>query len=152
MEKKTKLSVPTDSQVIVITRDFELPVDALFTAFVDADIVAHWMGTNVIQLESKPFGHYVFETTDPTGHVHVFNGTIHELEENKKITRTFQMVGTPFPVQLEYLTFESLSVETSRLVMHVVYKTTDVRDAMLKMPFEAGINMAHQRLENYFKS
>ena len=57
------------------------------------------------------------------------------------------MENTPFPVQLEFLEFESLTDNTSRLRMHIVYRSVEDRDKMLKLPFAQGINMAHNRLQ-----
>lgn len=147
MEQKTKISAENDKQEIVVTREFELPVELLFKAHIEPEIVEQWMGTKVLKLESKRHGSYQFETTDPKGNKHRFNGTIHEFEPNQKITRTFEMENTPFPVQLEFLTFEQLPDETSKLTMHIVYKSLSDRDNMLKLPFAQGINMAHNRLQ-----
>jgi hypothetical protein len=58
------------------------------------------------------------------------------------------MENTPFPVQLEFLDFERLSDSTSKLSMHIVYKSVAHRDQMLKLPFAQGINMAHNRLQD----
>lgn len=147
MEKKTKIEAEEGRQEIRITREFELSLELLFKAYIEPDLVEQWMGTKVLKLESKKHGSYQFETTDPMGNKHGFNGTIHEFELNQKITRTFEMQNSPFPVQLEFLEFEKLTEETSKLTMHVVYKSVFVRDEMLKLPFAQGINMAHTRLE-----
>jgi hypothetical protein len=79
------------------------------------------------------------------------NGVIHEFVPEQKITRTFQMENTPFPVQLEFLVFEKLTEDTSKLTMQIVYKSPADREAMLKLPFAKGINMAHNRLEEVVK-
>lgn len=147
MEQKTKIHAEDGRQELTVTRIFELPVDLLFQAYTDASIVAEWMGTKVLKLENKAHGGYQFETTDPKGNIHRFNGVIHEIVPNEKITRTFQMEGTPFPVQLEFLEFESIDADNSKLTMHIVYKTAEWRDRMLQMPFAFGINMAHNRLQ-----
>lgn len=105
------------------------------------------MGTRVQKLESYRHGSYRFETTDPRGKVHGFNGTIHEFVKEEKITRTFEMESAPFGVQLEFLEFVKLTEDTSRLNIHVVYRSVDVRDQVLKLPFIQGINMAHNRME-----
>ena len=81
------------------------------------------------------------------GNVHVFSGAIHDVLPNVSITRTFEMENTGFPAQLEFLEFEELSSEKSRLTMHIVYKNREVRNAVLKLPFAQGINMAHNRLQ-----
>lgn len=147
MEQKTKIAAEPGKQDLIITRAFELPVHLLFLAYVKPEIVEQWMGTKVLKLESRRHGSYQFETTDPMGNPHRFNGTIHEFEPDRQITRTFEMENTPFPVQLEYLTFEELSDTTSKLTMHVVYKSSTDRDNILKLPFAQGINLAHNRLQ-----
>ncbi|MEO6720085.1 MAG: SRPBCC domain-containing protein [Ferruginibacter sp.] len=148
MEQKTKIDAEDGKQEIVITREFDLPLELLFKAYEEAGIVEQWMGTKVLKLENKKHGSYQFETTDPKGNKYGFNGTIHEFNPNQRITRTFEMEGTPFPVQLEFLEFEKLTGDTSKLTMQIVYKSVAHRDQMLQLPFAQGINMAHNRLQN----
>ncbi len=150
MEQKTKIHAEDNQQFLVVTRAFDLPVHLLFRAYTEAELVEQWMGTRVLHLENRKFGSYQFETTDPKGNVHIFSGVIHEHNFNQKITRTFEMENTPYPVQLEFLTFESDGIEKSRLNMHIVYKTVADRDNMLKLPFAYGINMAHDRIQEIF--
>lgn len=152
MELKTEINAEEGRQDLLITREFDLPTDLLFTAFIEPEIVEQWMGTKVIKLVPARYGSYQFETTDPRGGIHRFSGTIHEIEPNKKITRTFEMENTPFPVQLEFLAFEPLPGDKSRLTMHVIYKTVTDRDNMLRLPFAQGINMAHNRLQQVFNN
>ena len=148
MELKTKINAEDGKQELVITREFDLPLDLLFKAFTEPEIVEQWMGTKVLKLENKKHGSYQFETTDPKGNKHGFNGTIHEFSPNQRITRTFEMENTPFSVQLEFLEFEQLGEDRSKLNMHVVYKSAALRDQVLQLPFAKGINMAHDRLQN----
>jgi len=148
MERKTNIHAEAGKQELMITREFDLPLELLFKAYEDPEIVEQWMGTKVLKLENKKHGSYQFETTDPRGNKHGFNGTIHEFIPNEKITRTFEMENTPFAVQLEFLEFEQLTDDTSKLTMHVVYKSVALRDQMLKLPFAQGINMAHNRIQD----
>ncbi|GAA4310714.1 SRPBCC family protein [Mucilaginibacter gynuensis] len=148
MELKTKIDAIDGKHDLLITREFDLPVDLLFKAYEEPEIVEQWMGTKVLKLENKKHGSYRFETTDPKGNKHGFNGTIHEFIPNQKITRTFEMENTPFEVQLEFLEFEQLTNDTSKLTMHIVYRSVALRDQMLQLPFAQGINMAHNRLQN----
>ena len=46
---------------------------------------------------------------------------------------------------------EKLTENTSKLTMQIVYKSPADREAMLKLPFAKGINMAHNRLEQVVK-
>jgi uncharacterized protein YndB with AHSA1/START domain len=150
MEQKTKIAAENGKQEIVITREFDLPLELLFKAYVESEIVEQWMGTKVLKLENVKHGGWQFETTDANGNV-VFqaNGVIHEIIENQKITRTFEMENTPFPAQLEFLEFEKTSDQTSKLTMQIVYKSVALRDQMLKLPFAQGMNMAHNRLQDF---
>jgi uncharacterized protein YndB with AHSA1/START domain len=147
MELKTKISAEDGKQEIVITREFDLPLALLFKAYEEAEILEQWMGTKVLQLENKKHGSYAFETSHNGNVVFRANGTIHEFIHNQKIIRTFEMENSPFPVQLEYLEFEKLTEETSKLTMHIVFKSVASRDQLLQMPFATGINMAHNRLQ-----
>ena len=148
MEQKTKIHAEDGKQDLLITREFELPLDLLFKAYEEAEIVEQWMGTKVLKLENKKHGSYRFETTDPKGNKHGFNGVIHEFNPNQQITRTFEMEHTPYGVQLEILSFEKLTEDSSRLTMHVIYESVAKRDQVLQLPFKQGINMAHNRLES----
>ncbi len=148
MERKTKINAEDGKQELLITREFDLPLELVFKAYTEADIVEQWMGTKVLKLENKKHGGYQFETTDPLGNKHGFNGVIHEFSPNRKITRTFEMENTPFETWLEYLEFEKLTDDTSKLNIHIVYKSVALRDQMLQMPFAQGINMAHNRLQD----
>lgn len=147
MELKTKIHAAEGQQDLVITRDFDLPLELLFKAYEDPEIVEQWMGTKVMKLENKNHGSYRFVTTDPKGNKHGFHGVIHEFSPNHKITRTFEMENAPFSVQLEFLEFEKLTDDTSRLTIHSIYRSNELRDQMLKLPFAQGINMAHNRLQ-----
>ena len=147
MERKTKINAEDGKQELMITREFDLPLELLFKAYEDAEIVERWMGTKVLKLENKKHGSYWFETTDPKGNKYGFNGVIHEFTPNHKITRTFEFENTPFGVQLEVLEFEQLTDDTSKLTIHTIFESVEQRDQMLKMPFAQGINMAHNRLQ-----
>ncbi|HWD94279.1 MAG TPA: SRPBCC domain-containing protein [Verrucomicrobiae bacterium] len=147
MELKTKINAEAGRQDLAITREFDLPVELLFKAYVEADLVEQWMGTKVLKLESKKHGSYQFETTDPKGNKYRFSGAIHELSPNAKIIRTFEMENMPMGVQLEFYEFQKLTDDTSRLNMHVIYESAAQRDQVLKMGMTQGINMAHNRLQ-----
>lgn len=148
MEQKTKLIAEDGKQEIFITRTFDLPVNLLFKAYTEPELVEQWMGNKVLKLENQAHGSYQFETTDGQGNV-LFraNGSIHKVIENENITRTFEMENSGFPVQLEFLDFEPITEDTSKLTMKIVFKSVADRDNMLKLPFVQGINMAHNQLE-----
>ncbi len=149
MERKTTVTAEEGTQELTITREFDLPLNLLFKAYVDADIIEQWMGTKVLKLESKKHGSYQIETSDGKGNVAFrANGVIHECIPNQKIIRTFEMEGTPFGVQLEIYVFEQLTEDTCKLNMHVIYESVAQRNQVLQLPFAQGINMAHNRIQD----
>lgn len=147
MELKTKVDAENGGNDLTITREFDLPVELLFKAYSEAEIVEQWMGTKVLKLDNQKHGSYRFETTDPKGNKYGFNGTIHEFIPDRKITRTFEFENMLFDVQLEFLDFRKLTDNTSKLTIHSIYRSAEHRDRVLQMPFKQGLNMAHNRLE-----
>ena len=127
MELKTKIAADDGKQYLVITREFDLPLELLFKAHVEPEIVEQWMGTKVLKLEGKKHGGWQFETTDAKGNV-VFraNGVIHEFVPNQKITRTFEMENTPFPVQLEFLEFEKLGGNSALIAAEMIKRKAEL--------------------------
>ena len=147
MEQKTKINAEEGKQELLITREFDLPLELLFKAYIEPEIVEQWMGTKVLKMENKKHGSYQLETIDPKGNKYYFNGTIHDFIPNQKIIRTFEFENMPFGVQLELLTFEKLGDDTSKLTMHVLYESVVQRDQVVKMGMTQGINMAHNRMQ-----
>ena len=148
MELKTKVNAEDVKHDIIITREFDLPLELLFRAFTEPELIEQWMGNKVLKFEAKKYGSWHFEKRDDKGNV-VFeaDGVIHEFIPNRKITRTFEMHNTPFGVQLEVSDFERLTHDTSKVTLHTIYETVGQRDEVLKLPFKQGINWAHNRLE-----
>ena len=57
MEQKTKIHAEDGKQDLVITREFDLPVELLFRAYSEAELVEQWMSneystTKMLKLES----------------------------------------------------------------------------------------------------
>lgn len=148
MELKTKIHAEQDKQELIITREFDLPLSLLFKAYEDPEIVAQWMGTKVVRLENREHGSWRYETSYEGKVVFAANGVILDFIPDQKITRTFQMEQSDFPVQLEFFEFEALSDTRSRLRMHIVFKSVAFRDQLLQMPFAQGLSLAHDRLQD----
>jgi uncharacterized protein YndB with AHSA1/START domain len=153
MERKTKITAEDGKQELTITREFDLPLELLFKAHEDIEIIEQWMSheyatMKVLKLESKNHGSWQYESKDLSGKVVLrANGVIHEFVPNQKIIRTFEMENSPFPVQLEFMEFEQLTESTSKLSIQIIYKSVALRDQMLQLPFAYGLNMAHNRLQ-----
>ncbi len=147
MEQKTQVHAETGKQELTITREFELPVEWLFEAYQEPKLLEQWMGTKVLKMDNRKHGSYAFETSHNGKVVFRANGTIHEFIPNQKIIRTFEMENAGMGVQLEFLEFEKLTGDTSKLTMQVIYRSVEHRAMQLKMPFAYGLNRAHDRLQ-----
>ena len=147
MEQKTKIDAQEGAQYLLITREFDLPVELLFLAYTDSKLLEQWMGTKVLKLVNAKHGSYQFETAHNGNVVFKAHGTIHDLIPNRKIIRTFEMENMPIGVQLEFLEFEKLTENTSKLNIKIIYQSAQHRQQQLKMPFAYGLNMAHDQLQ-----
>lgn len=154
MELKTKVHAEEGKQELTVTREFDLPVELLFKAHADPRIFEQWMSheygtTKMLRFEGGKYGHWQFQTADAGGNV-MFgaHGVFHEFIPDSKIIRTFEMTTAPLEVQLEFLDFEKLTGDTSKLTMHSVFRSLAFRDQLLKAPFAQGLTMAHDRLQN----
>ncbi len=158
MESKTKMHAEDGKQDLTITREFDLPVELVFKAHTEPELIVQWKvnpntTAKILKFEGKKHGGYQMESTDSQGKVvSSVHGVIHEFIPNRKITRTFEMDNAPFGVQLEICDFEALTDSTCRLNMHVVYESAAQRDQVLKLPFAYGLNMAHNRIEELLKT
>jgi uncharacterized protein YndB with AHSA1/START domain len=153
MEQKIKVNAEDGKQDLIITREFDLPVELLFKAHAEPQLIEQWMSNpyataKALKFEARKHGSFQLQSTDASGKV-VFrsNGVIHEFVPNKKIIRTFELENAPFGVQFEIYDFEKLTESTSKLNMHVIYESGKLRDQLLKMPFAQGINMAHDQIQ-----
>lgn len=152
MEQKTKITADEGRQELIITREFELPVELLFKAHTAPGLIEQWMSlgissTKVVKQENKKYGLWQYETFQEGKKVYGSSGAILDFVPNEKITRSFEMENVPFPVQLEFMEFGKITDETSKLTMQMIFKSVAIRDQLLKMPFAKGINLAHNRLQ-----
>lgn len=147
MEQKTNINALEGKQDLTITREFDLPVELVYKAYTEAEFIAQWMGTNVLKLENRNHGSYEFETSHEGNVMFKANGTIHKLIPNQEMVRTFEMENTPIGVQLEFLNFEKVTEDKSKLTIQIIYRSEKHRAEQLKLPFAYGLNMAHNKLE-----
>ncbi|TAE48284.1 MAG: hypothetical protein EAZ89_15495 [Bacteroidetes bacterium] len=53
MKRKTSVTAEAGKQDLVITREFELPVELLFMAYSKPELLEQWMGTKVLKLVAE---------------------------------------------------------------------------------------------------
>jgi uncharacterized protein YndB with AHSA1/START domain len=87
VENRTTINAEEGKQDIVVTREFDLPVELLFKAHTEPKLLEQWMGLTVVKLESKNHGSFEFEILREGKVVFTANGTIHQVIPNKTIIR-----------------------------------------------------------------
>lgn len=153
MERKTEVHAENGKHDLVITREFDLPIELLWRAHSEAEIVEEWMSHDYSQLrfvnmDFKRHRGWEFERRDPQGDVHLrAHGVFHAIVHEQRIVRTFELLDAPFGVQMEVYEFVSLGVDASLLRLHIVYESVDCRDQMLQKGMVTGLGMAHNRLQ-----
>ncbi len=152
MTNAVTITAPEGVPFIEIEREFDAPVDAVFRAHSDPDLVRQWMGPNGYQMDIEAWefttgGRYRYLHKDDKGQEYAFNGVFHVVRENEFAIQTFEFELVPDVVALESLTLTDLGGGRSRISVHSVYPTLESRDAMVASGMETGLVEGYARLE-----
>ncbi|TWH10964.1 MULTISPECIES: SRPBCC family protein [Rhodococcus] len=145
------LSIPEGVPFIDYEREFDFPVEDVFRAHKDPDLVAQWLGPRGLEMKIEEYdlrtgGSYRYEHSDDSGSYR-FAGVFHTVRENELIVQTFEYLGFPDVVSLETLTFVDLGNGRCKLVGHSVYPSQEARDGMAESGMETGLTEGFERLE-----
>jgi uncharacterized protein YndB with AHSA1/START domain len=148
--KETTIETP-GSNTITITRDFDAPVDKVFRAMTDPELISQWMGpkylTNVeLTNDARHGGTWTLVQRDPDGNEHAFRGVFHGEQTPELSMRTFEWLGMPGHVSLETLRLEDLGDGRTRSHAVSVFTTTEDRDGMAAN-MESGVLEGYERLD-----
>ncbi|MFD1148414.1 SRPBCC family protein [Saccharothrix hoggarensis] len=147
-------SIDADPAVpaIHITREFSAPVEAVFRAHLDPDLVVKWLGPRSITMridrwDATTGGAYRY-THSLGDEDYKFYGSFHEVRPNSRIVQTFTFEGFPDGVSLETLTFEDLGGGRTRLHVVSVFESVEARDMALASGMETGVVEGYERLDD----
>jgi uncharacterized protein YndB with AHSA1/START domain len=102
-------------------------------------------------LDNRSGGSYRFihSLCNGDGQEFGFNGVIHEVAAPERMIRTFEFEGLPERghVSLEFLTFEVLPGNRSKLRIQSVFKSVTDRDGLLSSGMEGGLNEGFAKLD-----
>src|SRR4051794_30357877 len=115
---ETTIETP-GTHAITITRDFDAPVDKVFRAMTDPELIARWMGpkyltTSGVTNDARHGGTWTFVQSDPEGNEHTFRGVFHGDPTPELTLRTFEWLGLPGHVSFESLRLEDLGDDRTR--------------------------------------
>lgn len=137
-------------------REFDAPLDSLFRAHRDPELVAQWLGPDGFGLEIDHYdyrsgGSFRYANTDGEDR-YVFSGVFHTVRDSELVIQTFEFEGFPDVVSLETIGFESLANGRSRIVSRVVFPSVEARDGMVESGMEQGLSEGYARLDGLLAS
>ena len=152
---ETRIEADPTLPVVRIFREFDAPVDRVYRAHVDPDLVKQWMGPRSIDMEIEVWdmrtgGEYRYTALRDGEEIAHFYGSVHRVWENEKIVQTFGFEEMPEAVSLDTLVLVDLGDGRTRLEAESVVSTIEARDGLLASGMEVGINEGYQRLDEMF--
>jgi uncharacterized protein YndB with AHSA1/START domain len=156
MTNALNLQAPVDTLAMDFTREFDAPVQALFRAHAEPELVSQWLGPHGLEMKIEE---WQFTTHGGYRYVHStdhgdfrFNGTFHTVRENELVIQTFEFEGAPDMVNIEFMWFEDLGEGRSRLRGRSICPNTAARDALLSSGMEGGMTEGYEKLDALLKS
>lgn len=151
MTKALELNAPVDTLAMEFSREFDAPVEALFRAHAEPELVKQWLGPHGLEMDITEWnftghGGYRYSHSDEHG-TYSFSGTFHTVRTNEFIVQTFEFEGAPDMVNLEFMWFEDLGGGRSRLRGRSICPNTDARDALLSSGMEGGMTEGYEKLD-----
>lgn len=151
MTNPLKVEAPAGVPFIDWEREFDAPVEAVFRAHKEPDMIKQWLGPRRYEMEVES---YDFRTGGRYRYLHraddeeyAFNGVFHVVRENEFAIQTFEFEGFPDVVSIESMTFEALDNGRSRVRGHSTYPSIEARDGMVSSGMEGGMSEGYERLD-----
>lgn len=148
---ETTIELDTEVPLVRITREFDAPVEKVFRAHTDSELVRQWLGPRDLVMEVERYdcrtgGSYRYEHVQGDER-YGFHGTFHEVRPAELIVQTFTFEGMPDHVALEKLHFEDLGGGRTRLVGTSLVDSFADRDAFVAGGMEEGVVQGYERLD-----
>jgi uncharacterized protein YndB with AHSA1/START domain len=151
MSNALNLDIPAGVPWIDFTREFDAPVEALWNAHRDPDLVRQWLGPRGYEMDIERWdfttgGGYRYTHRDGDN-VYGFHGTFHTIRDNDLAIQTFEFEGAPDEVAIEFMRFVDLGDGRSRLEGRSIGRTVEGRDMMVESGMEKGMAEGYERLD-----
>jgi uncharacterized protein YndB with AHSA1/START domain len=157
MTNPLNVNAPEGLPFIEFDREFDAPVEAVFRAHKEPDLVKQWLGpdgydTHIDAYDFRTGGRFRFVQRGNEGEEYAFNGVYHVVRDNEFAIQTFEFEGFPDVVSIESLTFEDLGDGRSRVRGHATYPSLEARDGMVSSGMESGMTEGYERLDKVLAS
>ncbi|MGZ4549193.1 MAG: SRPBCC family protein [Blastococcus sp.] len=148
---ETSIIADPDVPLVRIVREFDAPVEKVFRAHTDPDLVVQWLGPRNLTMT---IDHYDCRSGGSYRYIHSrgddefgFHGSFHEVRPNELIVQTFTFEGFPDQVALEKLVLEDLGNGRTRLTATSLVDSFADRDAFVASGMETGVVEGYERLD-----
>jgi uncharacterized protein YndB with AHSA1/START domain len=151
MTNPLKVEAPAGVPFIDWVREFDAPVEAVFRAHKEPDMIKQWLGPRRYEMDIESYdfrtgGRYRY-LHRADGEEYAFNGVFHVVRENEFAIQTFEFEGYPDVVSIESMAFEALDNGRSRVRGHSTYPSMEARDGMVSSGMEDGMSEGYERLD-----
>jgi uncharacterized protein YndB with AHSA1/START domain len=149
--RETDIAIDSEVPLVRITREFDAPVEKVFQAHIDPDLISRWLGPRSLEMR---IDHFDCRTGGSYRYLHVrgedqfgFHGSFHEVRPSELIVQTFTFEGDPDGVALERIMFTDLGDGRTRLTSTSLVDSFAARDAFVASGMEIGIREGYERLD-----
>ena len=148
---ETTITAPAGLPFVDIVREFDAPPEAVYRAHVDPELFRQWCGPRTmrmddVELNATTGGRWSYSFRGPGEATFSFFGVFHSVEPNKLLVQTGEFNMAPGNVTLSTTRFDDVNGRT-RLSVHEVYPSVEVRDAAVASGMEHGITEGYERLD-----
>ena len=151
-QPETLIEADPNIPTVRIVREFDAPVELVYRAHVEPDLVKQWMGPRSIDMDIEKWdmrtgGEYRYTALRDGEEVAHFYGSIHRVQEFEKIVQTFGFEEMPEAVALETLNLVDLGDGRTRLEILSVVESMEAQAGMMASGMEVGINEGYAKLD-----
>ncbi|WP_314146701.1 SRPBCC family protein [uncultured Leifsonia sp.] len=151
MNNAVTITAPEGLPFTDIEREFDHPVEKVFRAYKEPELVQRWLGPRGYEMDVEEYdfrtgGRYRYTHRDGSAEYR-FNGVFHVVRDNEFAIQTFEFEGVPDVVSIESVTFEPLEGGRTRVRAHAVYPSVEARDGMVASGMERGVVEGYEQLD-----
>jgi uncharacterized glyoxalase superfamily protein PhnB/uncharacterized protein YndB with AHSA1/START domain len=159
MSKQTTLKKDLANKRLIITREFDAPVDMVWRAWTDPEILDQWWApkpwkTETVSMDFKVGGMWLYYMKGPQGEKHYCRADYSSITPYKNYQGLDGFcdekgnINKEFPQTQWNVSFSPSATGTTVLVENTFKEIADI-EKILEMGFEQGFAMAHGNLDEY---
>ena len=158
MKEKTQVIAEKDKQELFIIREFDIPRNNVFQAFTDPEILVQFFAPFDYTMhfnyhDYRTGGNYSWYNKNKEGKtLCTFKGVIHEISSPERIIQTSEFMESPQRGNaiLEIIIFEELQNNRTKITIHDICPSVDIRDTMITSGREKGLSNIFHKLDKLF--